>query len=99
MTKDDPNATERRPAFTRDFPRDAALDALVRAFEDGNFARVREEAPALARSTNDPAIKQAAETLRARIEPDPIARLMLVLTAVLLVALSAWWIVHDGPGH
>ena len=29
----------------------------------------------------------------------PLARAMLVLTAILLVALTAWWIAHDGAAH
>lgn len=83
-----------RPAFAREFPRDPKLDALVRAFEDGDFARVRREAPALAASSEDPDVKRAAELLRQRIEPDPLARGMLAVTALLLVALSAWWMTH-----
>jgi len=85
-----------RPSFARDFPRDEELDALVRAFEAGDFARVRALAPALAKSAQDPEVKRAAELLRARIEPDPLARAILLVTAILLVALSAWWITR---GH
>lgn len=87
----------RRPAFARDFPREPRLDALVAAFEAGDFARVRSDAPALAADANDPAVKRAAELLRARIEPDPLARALLVITGALLIALSAWWIAHDAP--
>jgi hypothetical protein len=91
-------APQTRPAFARDFPRDAELDALVGAFEAGNFARVRVEAPALAKKTEDPEVRRAAEALRARVDPDPLVRWVLVLTLALLVALSVFWITHDGPG-
>ncbi|MBX3191297.1 MAG: hypothetical protein KF819_30145 [Labilithrix sp.] len=85
------------PAFARDFPRDPRLDALVTAFAGGNYAAVREGAPKLAAEADDPAIKRAATLLRARIEPDPSARVFFFLAAALLVFLSAWWIAHDGP--
>jgi hypothetical protein len=86
-----------RPAFARDFPRDPELDALVAAFEAGNFARVRSDAARLVASAKDDAVKRAAEALVARTKPDPVAALLVGITAVLLVALSAWWITHDGP--
>ncbi len=93
-------APPRRPPFTAAFPSDPALDALVDAFEAGNFARVRAEVPALVAGTRDEAVKQAARALLARTRPDPLAALLLALSAVLLVLLSAWWITHDGvPPH
>jgi anti-sigma factor RsiW len=88
---------DERPAFARDFPRDPELDALVAAFSAGDFARVRGEAPRVIASSADDAVKRAAETLVTRTKPDPIAALLVGVTAVLLVALSAWWITHDGP--
>jgi hypothetical protein len=87
-----------RPSFAAEFPRDPALDALVAAFEAGNFARVREEAPRLASSARDAKVKDAANVLLSRTRPDPLATLILVISAVLLVLLSAWWITHDGKG-
>lgn len=77
---------------------DPQLEALVAAFEAGNFARVREEAPRLAVSTKDDAVKVAALALLAKTRPDPLATLLVVISAVLLVVLSAWWLAHDG-GH
>jgi hypothetical protein len=86
-----------RPAFAKDFPEDPELDALLLAFDAGNFARVRDDGAKLLASSKDDAVKRAAETLVARTKPDPLATLLLGLTAVLLVVLSAWWILHDGP--
>ena len=88
-----------RPAFAAAFPADPALDALLDAFEAGDFARVRRDAPQVASSAGDEGVKKAAATLLARTRPDPLATLLLVITAVLLVLLSGWWIVQSGGGR
>lgn len=98
-TEEDVRASWGFPSFARDFPRDEALDALVAAFARGDYHAVREGAPKLAKETDDPAVKRAAEVLRARIEPDPTARLLFGLTAALLVFLTIWWVTHDGKTH
>lgn len=85
-----------RPAFAKAFPRRPELDGLVRAFEEGNYARVRIEAPRLAETADDPAVIAAARELRRRLEPDPLAYLLLALTAALLAFLSGWFLWH---GH
>ena len=85
------------PAFAREFPNDPELAALVDAFAAGDYATVRTGAPALASKTTDEHVKRAAELLRARIEPDPTARVFFALTAALLVFLMTWWATHDGP--
>jgi hypothetical protein len=85
------------PAFARDFPNDPELASLVAAFAAGDYATVRTGAPALASKTTDEHVKRAAELLRARIEPDPTARVFFGLTAALLVFLMTWWATHDGP--
>jgi hypothetical protein len=85
------------PSFARDFPNDPELAALVAAFASGDYATVRKGGPELAAKTKDEHVKQAAEMLRARIEPDPTARVLFGLTAVLLVFLMTWWATHDGP--
>ncbi len=86
-----------RPSFARDFPPNDALDELVVAFAGGNYARVRAEAPKLAEATEDQEVRRAARVLAARVEADPLAKILLGLTFVLLVLLSAWWVTHDDP--
>ncbi len=85
---------ERLPAFARAWPRDATLDALVAAFEAGDYARVRREAPDLARQTEDDAVRRAARELRRRLDPDPVAVYMLMAAAALLVFLASWYGLH-----
>lgn len=85
------------PAFASDFPNDPELAVLVAAFAAGDYATVRTGAPALAASTKNDDVKRAAELLRARIQPDPTARVFFGLTAALLVFLMTWWATHDGP--
>ena len=87
------------PAFAKEFPNDAELARLVRAYADGDYAAVREGAPKLAAKAKDPEVKRAAELLRDRIEPDSSARLLFGLTAALLVFLFVFWVYHDGPKH
>lgn len=82
------------PAFARGFPRDPALDALVAAFEAGDYARVRREAPALARSTDRDEVRAAARELRRRLDPDPLASYLLGIAAVLLVFLAGYYWLH-----
>jgi hypothetical protein len=86
-----------RPSFAADFPANAELDALVAAFSRGDHARVRAEAPALAKSTDDDAVRAAANTLLDRTRPDPLAVRMLVLTGALLLVLAGWWIAKAKP--
>ena len=88
-----------RATFARDFPRDAALDELLAAFEEGNYAKVRDEAPKLAESTSDPDVKRAALELRARLEPDPLAKNILLGSALLLAFLIVWFYTHRVHGH
>lgn len=79
------------PKFTRSFPRDAALDALVSAFERGDYAFVRAEAPALARRTEDPEVRRAALELRRRIDPDKLSLLLVGFAFALLVVLAIFY--------
>lgn len=79
-----------RPRFLLSFPSDPQLDVLVRAFERGDFASVREAAPKLAASTADPAVRAAALELRRRIDPDPTVVRLLLLACALLIFVSVW---------
>lgn len=87
-------AQPEQPAFARDFPRDPALDALVAAFEAGDYGRVRREAPALAKSTDRDDVRAAARELRRRLDPDPLAVKMLGIAALLLVVLASYYWLH-----
>jgi hypothetical protein len=81
-------------AFARGFPAHARLDALVDAFARGDYAHVRAEAPKLIDSSEPQDVRDAARVLLERTRPDPLAVVLLGLTAVLLVFLTAYWAVH-----
>jgi hypothetical protein len=85
-----------RPAFAAGFPRVPAVEALLEAFQRGDYGYVRAEAARLANTSDDEAVRKAASELRARTGADPLAVGLLVLAAALLLAISSWWIVH---GH
>jgi hypothetical protein len=87
---------ERCPSFARAFPRVPELDALVVAFERGNYALVRAEAPKVAAASADEEVKRAARMLLERTKPDALATALLALAALFVGLLSAFWIVH---GH
>jgi hypothetical protein len=82
------------PAFARSFPEDAALQALVAAFEQGDYARVRREAPALVQQTDSAEVRKAARELLKRLEPDPIAVYLLAGAGLLLAFLALWYWAH-----
>jgi hypothetical protein len=87
-----------RPAFLLNFPSTPELDRLIDAFEAGNFARVRAEAPRLAESTHDPDVRHAALELYRRIQPDPLIKYLLAVSIVLLVFLVSYvYGTHDHP--
>jgi hypothetical protein len=84
-----------RPRFAEGFPEGVPeLDALVQAFADGDYRRVRTEAPKLAAKTEAEAVKRAAAELVAHTRPEPAIVWLIALTFALLVFLSAWWIAH-----
>jgi hypothetical protein len=87
------------PAFARDFPEEPRLDALVQAFVDGDYARVRRDVPELVKTAESEDVKRAASELVRRTKADPLMIWLLVLTGVLLMALSAYWVARaGGPG-
>jgi hypothetical protein len=77
-----------RPRFLLAFPEHPDLSRLSAAFEAGNYALVRAEAEELAERSENPAVCAAALELRRRIEPDPLAKYLLALTAALLLFLA-----------
>ncbi len=82
------------PAFALGFPDDPTLTALVAAFDQGDYARVRREAPALVQQTESVAVRKAARELLKRIEPDPLAVYLLAGAALLLAFLAFWYWTH-----
>jgi hypothetical protein len=80
-------AGRERPRFLLSFPDDPELDRLVLAFERGDFATVRTDAPALAERAEDPRVRDAALELRRRLEPDPLMKYLLLASVVLLMVL------------
>lgn len=86
-----------RPAFLLNFPQDPELARLVAAYERGDFNTVRQEAPALATRTPDPAVRSAANELRRRIDPSPLLLWFLGSAIALFIAL-AFWSYHGAGG-
>lgn len=81
-------AGRERPRFLLAFPEHPDLARLVAAFEAGNYALVRAEAEALAERAESSAVRDAALELRRRIDPDPLVKYLLALTAALLLFLA-----------
>jgi len=87
-----------RPAFLLSFPSNPELERLIDAFEAGNYALVRSEAPALAEKTDDPDVRDAARELYRRTEPDPLIKYLLAVSIALLVFLVSYvYGSHDHP--
>jgi hypothetical protein len=86
------------PPFALNYPQDETLDALLVTFEKGNYAAVREGVQKLLQSDAKKPVKQAAEDLLRRLEPDPLAHYMLGISVLLLVFFSIWYFTHRlGP--
>ena len=83
-------AGEERPAFLLEFPHEPELELLIAAFEAGNFAQVRRDAPQLAARSEDDAVRRAALELRRRTDPDPLLVALLALCIALFVFLVTW---------
>jgi len=79
-----------RPAFVLSFPSHPELDRVVRAFELGNYAYVRAEAPKLLEGTENPRVREAAGELLRRIEPDPLVKVLLAMSVLLLLVITFW---------
>jgi hypothetical protein len=74
-----------RPAFLLDFPHDPELERLIVAFEAGNYLRIKSDAPRLAESAEDPAVRAAALELLRRTQPDPLIKYLFALSIALLI--------------
>jgi hypothetical protein len=94
---DDRDRDRSRLAFARGFPSHARLDALLDAFARGNYRHVRAEAPKLIDSSEPEDVRAAARVVLERTRPDPLAVVLLGLTALLLAFLTAYWAVHAKP--
>lgn len=80
--------------FARAWPEDPELRPLVEAFSRGNYAYVRQNAAGVAERASDPKVKAAARDLRRRIDPDPVAGVLLLVAIGLLVMLAAHYLGH-----
>ena len=81
-----------RPPFAADYPRHDALDRLLVAFEAGNYAFVREQAPRLATSEADENVRNAAKDLRRRVDPEPTAIYLWALGVALVLVLYLFYV-------
>jgi hypothetical protein len=83
-----------RPAFLRGLPPDAQLTELARAFERGDFREVRRRAEHVIAHAESARVRDAAREIRRRIDPDPLVRWLILVTAALLVFLVLWTYGH-----
>lgn len=89
---DEPSRARKNvPGFAAKFPREPELDRLVDAFDRGDYRLVRAEATRLAKDDPREEVRGAARELLRRIDPDPLAVILLVAAVVLLVFLAAWY--------
>jgi hypothetical protein len=86
-----------RPAFLADFPSDPELERLVRAFELGHYAFVREHGAKLVESTTDEGVRRAANELLRRIEPDPLVKILFAMAFALFVFMAFY--AYRSHGH
>ena len=86
-----------RPGFVLDFPKDAELDRLVRAFELGNYAFVRDKAKKLAESASDESVRRAASELLRRIDPDPLVKILFAMSLGLFLFMVFY--AYRSHGH
>jgi hypothetical protein len=94
----DPASSPERPLFAQGWPANPELDRLLDAFERGNYAYVRREAPKVAASASDPDVKGAALDLRKRIDPAPLAGILIFVAVGLLVVLAGHYLGKHNPG-
>ncbi len=86
-----------RPPFVLEFPENPELNRIVQAYERGDYRLVRHEAERLAKETSRPDVRRAAREIRRRIDPDPLAKYLLLVACGLFTFLAYWtYFVH---GH
>jgi hypothetical protein len=67
------------------------LREAFRAFEVGDYRRVRARCADLARA-EDPAVRDAAAELKARTDPDPVQVVVIAACAALLATIVYVWV-------
>lgn len=81
-----------RPPFAVDYPSHDGLDQLLVAFDAGNYAFVREQAPRLVQADVDENVRNAAKDLRRRIDPEPTAAYLWALGVALVLLLYLFYV-------
>lgn len=81
-----------RPPFAVDYPSHDGLDQLLLAFNAGNYAFVREQAPRLVQADVDENVRNAAKDLRRRIDPEPTAAYLWALGVALVLLLYLFYV-------
>lgn len=80
-----------RPIFVSQYPQgDARLDALVAAFERGDFRRVYTDGRALLASSPEADIRAATEDLMRRTRPAPLIAGFWGLAVALCLFIAFW---------
>jgi hypothetical protein len=72
-------------------PGDPEIERLEEAFERGDYALVRAEAGRLAKEAERDEVRRAARALLRRIDPDPLAVVLLLAAMALLAFLALWY--------
>ncbi len=76
---------------------EAKIAEIESAFARGDYARVRREALPLASTTKNDEVRARALRLADRLKPDPIAKVLFIIAAVLLAALTAYFEMRSRP--
>lgn len=79
-----------RAKFLDDLPDHPDLSPLIDAFENGNYAQLRELARALEQRSPESEVLDDALDLVARTAPDPIAKSLLLLSCAFFILLVIW---------
>lgn len=87
-----------RARFLDALPADPELQRIAEAFERGNYAFVRREAPRLVETSEDEAVRDAARDLLQRLEPDPLMKYLLALSILLLLGVTVFAYATQGHG-